>query len=325
MNVENTKQRLLPVLRLVLDAAALALVVAAAVDALRTWLIGAECTDPWVVTAGGMPLALVLGATILGRHLRASRPRVARSLEALGLIGLAVLALQDTAAWGVLRWGGELETGLPLPASLLFAVLLLLAVRIGPPTRAPAWIRVAAFGMSGFLLVLLHLFSFGETDYRRSADAVLVFGARVHADGRASAVLRDRTVTACELYETGWARHLVFSGGKAADAPLSEPEVMARIAAARGIPASAIVKDERGANTSASIRSLVRIANERGWHQLLAVSTDMHLARVRLLARRAGLALRTVPAVETVPWPKPKFVLRESLAWAWWYVRSVFA
>jgi uncharacterized SAM-binding protein YcdF (DUF218 family) len=65
---------------------------------------------------------------------------------------------------------------------------------------------------------------------------------------------------------------------------------------------------------------MARFAAARGWRRVLVVSHDYHLARVRLLAERRGLVVRTVPAVETQPkdW-KVRAFAREVLAYmaAW--------
>ena len=53
---------------------------------------------------------------------------------------------------------------------------------------------------------------------------------------------------------------------------------------------------------------------------MVAVSHDYHLARIRMLARRDGPAVRTVPAHESQPLVlKPYFVVREVVAWLIWY------
>jgi uncharacterized SAM-binding protein YcdF (DUF218 family) len=110
---------------------------------------------------------------------------------------------------------------------------------------------------------------------------------------------------------------IVLSGGHGRDAPISEPEAMRAIALAEGVPESALVLDEQGLDTQASIENTRVLARDRSWHRVLAVSHDYHLARIRLLGDRAGLAVRTVPATETFsPAWKVRPVAREVLAWA---------
>jgi uncharacterized SAM-binding protein YcdF (DUF218 family) len=95
---------------------------------------------------------------------------------------------------------------------------------------------------------------------------------------------------------------------------------MRRIARAEGVPDEAIVLDETGVDTEASIRCAAALARAKGWGRVLVVSHDYHLARVRLLADRAGLAVRTVPASETCPggWKIPAFAREVAAYVATW-------
>ena len=81
-----------------------------------------------------------------------------------------------------------------------------------------------------------------------------------------------------------------------------------------------MVLDETGVDTASSVQFTARLSREHGWSRVLVVSHDYHLARVRLLADREGLVVRTVPAVETCPssW-KAGAVAREIAAYvaAW--------
>src|SRR6185503_7842801 len=92
----------------------------------------------------------------------------------------------------------------------------------------------------------------GKTEYRRHADAIIVFGARAYADGRPSDALADRVRTACQLYHEGWAKKLILSGGPG-DGAIHETESMRRLAIQLGIPADAVLLDPQGLNTRATL------------------------------------------------------------------------
>jgi vancomycin permeability regulator SanA len=190
--------------------------------------------------------------------------------------------------------------------------------RTGPPVRALQ--RVGAVLLAGAALAALQIAALGATDYRARADAILVLGAKVHPDGRPSGALRDRVATACALWREGRAPYLVLSGGRGPDAPFGEPLAMLALALAEGVPSDALLLDEAGQDTESSVNAMAHLASARGWRTVLVVSHDYHLARVRLLAGRAGLSVRTVPAVETQPksW-KPAAFSREVAAYlaAW--------
>ncbi len=136
---------------------------------------------------------------------------------------------------------------------------------------------------------------FGNTDYRRPADAVVVFGARAYKDGRLSDALQDRIRTACELYRAGLAKRLVLSGGPG-DGPVTEAEAMRNYALSHGVRAEDIFIDNQGVNTEATVRNTAPLFQQ--WHakRVLAVSHFYHLPRVKLAYQRAGVEVCTVPA-----------------------------
>ena len=51
---------------------------------------------------------------------------------------------------------------------------------------------------------LAQMYCYGNTDYRREADVVVVFGCRVYKDGTPSDALKERVQTACRLYLEGY-------------------------------------------------------------------------------------------------------------------------
>ena len=290
---------------------------------------GADRNDLWVAGAGapGWLIALGVVGLAVGRLARPVRWGVRRVAHGVGAWLLAALCALDAARYADLRSEGLLSEASPLSLSLGLTVWLALTAMVGPPAPvATGWRRagsVALAGGVGVVLVLAHLLTFGATDYRRPADAAVVFGSAVRADGSASGSLRDRTRTACDLYRRGLVRTLVLSGGRDPAVPLSEPACMAKVALAEGVPAEALVLDEQGATSDATLAALPALAREHGWRSVLLVSHDYHLARLALLARSHGLTACTVPARESGPWPsKPRFVLREAVAFGWHFLRT---
>ena len=221
-----------------------------------------------------------------------------------GIVAAIALAAWNAAAYLALLAGGRV-TGSPLPFSCLVAVGLVPALFIR--RRAPL---PAVFVAAG-LLVAGHILTFGQTDYRRPGDAIVVFGAKAYDDGRASKPLYDRTMTAVRLFQQGYAETLIFSGGD------NEPDVMKRIALEHGVPASAIVLDPNGVNTAATLR----FCRARRPGRILAVSNSFHNARIKMLADRFGLDLVTVPAEEPRPLRgRPYYVARECAAITAYYL-----
>lgn len=302
------------------DAAVVALAGFGAVNLVLGLLGRADRNDLWVrgASAPALLVDLAVGGLALGLLLR--RSRLARAAALV----LAALAAIDAGGHLALLRGGRLAGGASPSLSLVLAVVLATwASRAPRPRAGPRLGRLAAVGVAAAALVLLHLLTFGATDYRRPANAAVVFGAAVRPDGSPSGSLRDRTRTACRLYHEGLVGTLVLSGGQGPAVPISEPACMARVAREAGVPEEALILDETGVTSAASLAAVDALARERRWSRVLLVSHDYHLARLHLLARSLDVEACTVPAVETVPWPtKPVFVLREIAAWGWHFLST---
>ncbi len=303
---------------------------------------GSAVHPHWLGTTGSTVLdtgvAVAFGVSVLVGSDRTGPGRRAWRWAVASVLGLAVLLSGHALVRHAVAIGsGDLRAAGCAPPTTLLALVLLVpaflrSTRAATPfsPRAPLFprrgrsaplLRVLATATAGLALVLGHLTAVGATDYRAPADAILVLGSRVHADGRPSGSLVDRTRSAAALWREGLAPVVILSGGRGSDAPLSEPEAMRALAREAGVPDSALVLDEGGVDTAASVRFAARLARERGWRRVLVVSHDYHLARVRLLADREGLVVRTVPADETRGggWKCaaiPREVLALTAAWA---------
>ncbi|MBI4955633.1 MAG: YdcF family protein [Myxococcales bacterium] len=287
------------------DGLAIALALALVVDTSRAWFTaGGSLLGTLVSLPGGHPLpsldALVLALALL------LRGRVAATV----LGAHALLALANAVEFYLLRVRG-LPGGV-LPFSLLVAGIFAVAALRAPGLRRRGRVvaRLAGAVVGSVALLLAHLASFGATDYARPAEAIVVFGARVYADGTASLSLADRVAHGVHLYEQGLAPVLILSG--AAD----EVPVMRRLALAAGVPESALELDLRGVNTHATVANL-------RYRRVLAVSHYYHLARIKLAAEARGLTVYTSPCPMTRRLARePYFVARECAALVAYYLAA---
>ena len=171
---------------------------------------------------------------------------------------------------------------------------------------------------------LAQMFCFGLTDYRRPADAAVVFGARVCASGRVSQAVADRVRTDCELYREGLVRKIVLSGGPG-DGATHETEGMRRFAIRLGVPATDILVDENGLNTQATVRNTCALLGKHGLRRIAAVSHFYHLPRIKLTYARHGREVYTVPARETRRLTAlPIYMAREVAAIWVYYLRPLW-
>lgn len=122
------------------------------------------------------------------------------------------------------------------------------------------------------------------------ADAIVVLGAPLAADGGLSQVGAERVAGGLALWRLGGGPRLVFSGGVTAGARRAEAEVMAEVAIAAGAPAAAVVVEARSRSTAGNAREVAALlpAGASVW----LVTQPFHGRRARRCFRAVGLAPR---------------------------------
>jgi uncharacterized SAM-binding protein YcdF (DUF218 family) len=128
----------------------------------------------------------------------------------------------------------------------------------------------------------------GNRDDRPRADAIVVLGAAQY-NGRPSTILKARLEHAIDLYESGVAPYLVVTGGKADGDVTTEAASARTLAIARGVPASAILSEDRGRTTLEPLHSVAAILHDHGLQTAVFVSDRTHMLRVLRIARDEGI------------------------------------
>jgi hypothetical protein len=110
----------------------------------------------------------------------------------------------------------------------------------------------------------------------------------------------------------------------AGDGDIHETEAMKRLAVQLGIPADAVILDEDGLNTYATVGSTCMLFDQLNIERVLAVSHSYHLPRIKMTYQRSGREVYTVPAKETYPLTAlPIYILREVAALWVYYLRPL--
>ena len=273
-----------------------------------------------------------LGAALLAWTLRARPGAAVRRIAGVACLLFAAFAIRD-----VLRFVAAVGTGLarpavPVPLSLPLALALVaLALRIwrdrGLERHGAGRVRVGVAAVATLVAIgfpVAQIVFFGTTDYRRPADAAVVFGARVYASGIPSPLLADRIATAVQLYRSGLVDTIVMSGGDGADG-FNEADVMRDEAVAAGVDPGAILVDPAGTTTEATVDHTVALLGRpsAGPLRLIAVSQAYHLPRIQLAFSALGIDVLTVPAIDPVPISEtPLLVAREIPAFWLYYLRA---
>jgi uncharacterized SAM-binding protein YcdF (DUF218 family) len=131
-------------------------------------------------------------------------------------------------------------------------------------------------------------------------DAVIVLGSPADDDGNPTPEQLARVTEGVREYERGVAPRLILTGG-AAHNRFVEADVMARTAAAQGIPPSAIFIETRAQDTIQNACYAERIMQAHGWRSAEVVSAASHLPRAGLILSRLPLKWSTHAAPPLQP------------------------
>ena len=124
------------------------------------------------------------------------------------------------------------------------------------------------------------------------ADAIVVLGASVFADGTPSTILQDRLDCGIALYKAGAAPKIIMSGDNSTE-HYNECAAMKRYAIAQGVPSEDIFCDHAGLST---YDSMYRLKNVFNVQRCVIVTQEYHLYRAVYDARGFGIDARGVPS-----------------------------
>ena len=162
----------------------------------------------------------------------------------------------------------------------------------------------------------------------RKADAIVVFAGGAGESAIAGGGYQERVGQAVDLYRAGYARRLILSSGFVY--VFREAEVMRALAIDQGVPADAIILEQRAGNTHEMVLFTRDIARRYSSSRVLLVSSPYHMRRALLTWRKQA------PDIEVVATPvlRSQYYAHEygasieqfrgiaweyaAIAWYWW-------
>ena len=129
-------------------------------------------------------------------------------------------------------------------------------------------------------------------------DTLIVLGNPAKRDGTPGPEMRERVLEGVREYRAGVAPRIIMTGG-AAHNDYVEAHVMAELAKAQGVPATAIVEEGQAKDTIQNAYYSVKIMQAHGWHSAEVVSTHSHLPRASLIFAHFPITWR----MHAAPWP----------------------
>jgi uncharacterized SAM-binding protein YcdF (DUF218 family) len=188
--------------------------------------------------------------------------------------------------------------------------------------------RIAAMRRLLFVLMLAVLGYFAVTtalvtatmakDERPDADAIVVLGAAQY-NGRPSPVYQARLDHALDLYRSGMAETIVFTGGRGVPGErFTEGATGREWAIDHGIPADRILVEESSRSTYQNLRGVTRLLAPREMRTIVLVSDPFHMYRAVEQAADVGLTAHPSPTrsspINGNPLKVALAVLREDIA-----------
>lgn len=148
-----------------------------------------------------------------------------------------------------------------------------------------------------------------------NADWVIVLGAGLRGEKPSLTLQRrlERTLTYLQEHPAAKA---VLSGGRGPQETITEAEAMYRYLVGRGVPGERLLKEEKASSTIENLRFSVDLIQSTAGKRpgpVAVISSEFHLFRVKLLARRIGPEIEPVAA--STPWYLlPNCLIREYFA-----------
>ena len=124
------------------------------------------------------------------------------------------------------------------------------------------------------------------------ADAIVVLGASVYADGTPSGILQDRLDDGIALYFAGVAPKIIMSGDNST-VSYNEVKAMKDYAVAQGVPSEDVFCDHAGFST---YESMYRAKHVFGAERIVVATQTYHLYRALYAAGGLGLEAVGVPS-----------------------------
>lgn len=171
------------------------------------------------------------------------------------------------------------------------------------------------FSIAGLLTVAVIVY--GMTDRAQPADVIIVLGSGLRRDSRPGPALIRRSQRAAELYAQGYAPAIICTGGYTVGRTRSEADGCREVLEASGVPAEAILLEERSRSTEENAFYAEAIMRANGWHTAVLVSDGYHLLRAQWIFTQEGIPVYPSPASPPPRLALATAVVREIVALHW--------
>ncbi|MDL2283545.1 YdcF family protein [Oxalobacter sp. OttesenSCG-928-P03] len=179
-------------------------------------------------------------------------------------------------------------------------------------TRIALAVVIALFAVVAAAVGMIAHAGFNDRIFR--ADAGVVLGNHVYADGTPSPRLASRLDKAAELYKKGVIPLIIASGGKGKN-QREEAPAMRDYLVRQGVPAKDIIVDTSGVDTRRTAVFTAAYLKARGLTSVIAISQYFHLPRCRIALESEGVEKVGTAHADYREWREVYSLLREIPGW----------
>ncbi len=177
---------------------------------------------------------------------------------------------------------------------------------------------LAAAVLTYFIVTTVSIISFSGQDETQPADVAVVLGASVY-DNSPSPVFRERINHAIDLYNDGYVKAIIMTGGVGEGNIRSEADIAREYAEQQGIPAGAIYEEESSKITFQNLENAKQIMAGQNMDTALIVSDPLHMKRAMTYAHDLDMDAYSSPTPTSLyqSWKtKLPFLMREEFYYA---------
>ena len=156
-------------------------------------------------------------------------------------------------------------------------------------------LTIPTFFMSCSLLFESSKSTFAKAKEKAPYDAIIVPGFP-HEEDNWSQVVQMRLIWATELYKSGVAKNIIFSGA-AVYSPYVESRVMKKYAIAMGVPAENIYTEENAKHSTENLYYSYVRAKELGFNHIALATDPFQTSNLRTFRSKYNLNVALLPVV----------------------------
>lgn len=161
-----------------------------------------------------------------------------------------------------------------------------------------------------FLGHSLFIIADGLKDSDKNADVAVILGSKVNEDGTLSKRLEERLHCGLQLYQNKRVKKIMVSGGLGKEG-FYEGDKMKAYLISNGVADTAIIVDNLGNNTLATVKNTLRLKDSLGFKRILVVSQYFHISRTKMLFKKLGFKVTGGVSPAYFEWRDLYALLRE--------------